>query len=78
MKHSILNLIGIVLFFVSSIFCLSAFSQSYQDGFDVLREKNWEHWGKYAIWRVEDGFLKGWTVTQTFWGFSSHIRTAPI
>ena len=55
MKHSILTLIAIVSFFVSSIFCPSAFSQSYQDDFDVLKEKNWEHWGKYAIWRVEDG-----------------------
>lgn len=60
MKYSILILIGIALFFVISSFYPSAFSQSYQDDFDVLEEKNWVHWGKYAIWRVEDGFLKVW------------------
>ncbi len=60
MKHIIRILIGLTLFFVSGIFCPSAFSQGYHDGFDVLREKNWEHWGKYAIWKTEDGILKGW------------------
>ncbi len=60
MKHIIRILIGLTLFFVSGIFCPSAFSQGYHDGFDVLRERNWEHWGKHAIWKTEDGFLKGW------------------
>ena len=60
MKQSILTLIGIVSIFVSIIFCPTAFSQSYQDDFDVLKEENWVHWGKYAIWKVEDGFLKVW------------------
>ncbi len=60
MKHITHIIIGIVLFFVSGLFCPSAFSQSYRDSFDVLREKNWEHWGKYTIWKVENGFLKGW------------------
>ena len=54
MKHNILTLLGIASFFVSIIFCPTAFSQGYQDDFDVLKEENWEHWGKYAIWRVED------------------------
>ncbi|MYB66296.1 hypothetical protein F4X73_16545 [Candidatus Poribacteria bacterium] len=65
MKHNILTLLGIASFFVSSIFCLTAFSQSYRDDFDVLKEENWVHWGKYAIWRVEDGFLKGWLQSPT-------------
>ena len=60
MKHIIRVLIGLALFFVSDIFCPSAFSQSYQDDFDILKEKNWEHWGKRAIWKVENGMLKGW------------------
>ncbi len=60
MKHIILILTGITLFFVSDIFSPSAFSQSYQDNFNVLKEKNWEHWGEYTIWKVEDGFLKEW------------------
>ena len=65
MKHNILTLLRIASFFVSSIFCLTAFSQSYRDDFDVLKEENWVHWGKYAIWRVEDGFLKGWLQSPT-------------
>ena len=60
MKHIIHILIGIALFLVSHIFCPSAFSQGYHDGFDVLREKNWERWGQHSIWKVENGFLKGW------------------
>lgn len=60
MKHIILILIGIALFFMSSIFLLSDLALSYQDNFNVLKEKNWEHWGEYAIWRTENGILKGW------------------
>ena len=60
MRHIIHILIGIVLFLVSSIFYPSAFAQSYRDNFIILKEKNWEHWGEFTIWNVENGFLKGW------------------
>ena len=75
MKHIILILIGIALFFVSSIFCPSTFPQSYQDDFDVLKEENWVHWGKYAFWRVEDGFLKGWLQSP---GPAGHVPTLEL
>ena len=54
MRRTIHILIGITLFFMSGIL------QSYQDDFDILKEKNWEHWGEYAIWKTENGILKGW------------------
>lgn len=52
--------VRIALFSVCGVFFLSDFAQSYQDDFDVLKEKNWEHWGEYAIWKTENGILKGW------------------
>ena len=60
MKRIRNTLVCFMLFSVCGFFFLSNFAQSYQDDFDVLREKNWEHWGKYAIWKVEDGFLMVW------------------
>ena len=60
MKQVRNTFVWIALFSVCCIFFLSDFSQSYQDDFDVLKEKNWEHWGQYAIWKVADGFLKVW------------------
>ena len=60
MKQARNTFVWITLFSLCGIFSISTFTQSYQDDFDVLKEKNWVHWGKYAIWRVEDGFLKGW------------------
>ncbi len=60
MKHIMLFLIGITFFFILGIFCSSTFAQSYQDNFNVLKEKNWDHWGEFAIWKAENGILKGW------------------
>ncbi|MDE0084703.1 MAG: hypothetical protein OXU23_03260 [Candidatus Poribacteria bacterium] len=60
MKQVRNTFVWITLFSLCGIFPLSTLSQSYQDDFDVLKEKSWKHWGEYAIWRVEDGFLKGW------------------
>ena len=52
--------VRIALFSMFGVFFLSTFTQSYQDNFDVFRKKNWEHWGQYAFWKVENGILKGW------------------
>ncbi len=60
MKQIRNTFVRLVLFCVCGFFFLSNYAQSYQDDFDELREKNWEHWGKYAIWKTEDGFLKVW------------------
>ena len=60
MKQVRNTFVWITLFSLCGIFSISTFPQSYQDDFDDLKEENWEHWGKYAFWRVEDGFLKGW------------------
>ncbi len=60
MKQVRNTFVWIALFSVCGIFSLSTFTQSYQDDFDVLKEENWEHWGQYAIWRTENGILKGW------------------
>ena len=68
MKQVLNTFIWITLFSLCGIFSISTFTQSYQDDFDVLKEKNWVHWGKYAIWRVEDGFLKGWLHSPTAGG----------
>ena len=64
--------VRLVLFSVYSVFFLSNSAQSFQDNFDVLNEKNWEHWGKYAIWKVEDGFLKVWIQSPP--GFDGDVR----
>ncbi len=68
MKQVRNTFVWITLFSLCGIFSISTFTQSYQDDFDVLKEKNWVHWGKYAIWRVEDGFLKGWLQSPTAGG----------
>ena len=60
MKHIRNTFVRIVLFSMCGILFLSDYAQSFRDDFDVLKEKNWEHWGEYAIWKVEDGFLKVW------------------
>ena len=65
MKQVRNTFVWITLFSLCGIFSISTFPQSYQDDFDVLKEENWVHWGKYAIWRVEDGFLKGWLQSPT-------------
>ena len=62
------TIVFITLFSLCGIFPISVYAQSYQDDFDVLKEKDWIHWGKYAIWRVEDGFLKGWLHSPTAGG----------
>lgn len=54
MKRTIHILMGITLFFHSGI------SQSFQDDFDDLNEKNWVPWGEYTIWKAEEGILKLW------------------
>ncbi len=68
MKQVRNTLVWITLFSLCGIFSISTFTLSYQDDFDVLKEKNWVHWGKYAIWRVEDGFLKVWLHSPTAGG----------
>ncbi len=72
MKQVRNTFVWIALFSVCGIFSLSTFTQSYQDDFDVLKEENWEHWGQYAIWKAENGFLKGWIHVPGFFG---DIRT---
>ncbi|MYB66148.1 hypothetical protein F4X73_15770 [Candidatus Poribacteria bacterium] len=68
MKQVRNTFVWITLFSLCGIFSISTFPQSYQDDFDVLKEENWVHWGKYAFWRVEDGFLKGWLQSPTAGG----------
>lgn len=60
MKQKVFILISIGLFFVFGIFCSTVYAKSFHDDFDVLNELNWDHWGEYAIWRTENGLLKGW------------------
>ena len=60
MKQIRNTFVWIALFSVCGVFFLSDFAQSFRDDFDVLKEKNWEHWGQYAIWKAENGILKGW------------------
>ena len=60
MKQGRNTFVWIALFSLCSVFFLFDSAQSYQDDFDVLKEENWEHWGKYAIWKTENGILKGW------------------
>ena len=64
--------VRLVLFSVCSVFFLSNSAQCYQDDFDVLKGKNWEHWGKYAIWKAEEGFLKVWIQSPP--GFDGDVR----
>ena len=52
-------LVWIALLSTSTIFSLSAFAQSFQTGFDVFEEDNWELWGTHSIWNVETGHLRG-------------------
>ena len=60
MKQVRIIFVYIVLLSVYITFFPSAFSQSYQDDFNVLNEKNWVRWGDYSIWKVENGYLKNW------------------
>ena len=60
MKQGRNTFVWLALFSLCGVFFLSDSAQSYRDGFDVLKEENWEHWGKYAIWKTENGILKGW------------------
>ncbi len=52
--------VRLVLFSVCCVFFLSNSAQSFQDDFDELNEKYWEHHGKFGIWRAENGLLKVW------------------
>lgn len=60
------------LFSLCGFFFLSNYAQSFKDDFDVLKEKSWEHRGKYAIWKAEDGFLKVWIQSPP--GFDGDVR----
>ena len=71
MKQTRNTFTWIALFSVCCIFFLSDFAQSHQDDFDELKENNWEHWGQYATWKSEDGFLKVWIKSPPFLGDAS-------
>lgn len=52
--------LSIVLLSVCCTILPCAFSQSYQDEFNTFREKDWDRWGEFSIWKVENGYLKNW------------------
>ena len=52
-------LIWITLFSTFNLFAISVFAQNYHNDFDVLKEKNWELWGKFSVWNAEKGYLRG-------------------
>ena len=53
-------LLSIVLLSLCCTILPCAFSQSYQDEFTTFREEDWDRWGEFSIWKVEDGSLKNW------------------
>lgn len=60
MKQLRNTFVWLALFSMCGILFLSDYAQSFRDDFDVLKEKNWEHWGEFSIWKVENGYLKNW------------------
>ena len=49
---------GLALIVMISALSLTVFGESYNDEFDVLRQNDWELWGKNSMWQVKDGFLR--------------------
>ena len=58
MKQIVKTLISIVLIVVFSVLPISASGESFNDGFDDLKEADWELWGNHSMWQVKDGFLR--------------------